>query len=160
MKFYKPISIDVTKCSAFAERASRCSELAVHIKGTCIPAAYFSCSLSIYLRLFLPLVDYTVIHTSPDLEIQFDSAWNEKLHPRCSGVEHGSARFINPVSAKRDWKICETRVAGLKEVCLENFQSATSLAKCVFYVYNLSIYIKRCGWARRRWTFRANLPRY
>lgn len=73
-------SVDVTKCSVLVERASRRSEPAAHIKGTCIPAAYFSLPFSIYLShyTFLPLVGYTQLyHTGPDLEIQFDSAWNE-----------------------------------------------------------------------------------
>lgn len=83
----------------------------MHIKGLRVLAVYFSLfplSLSLSLREL-----HTVIYTGPNLEIQFDSAWNESRNSVRVAVrrEHGSARFINPVSAKHDWKIRKARVS-------------------------------------------------
>lgn len=140
-------SVDVTKCSVLVERASRRSEPAAHIKGTCIPAAYFSLPLSIYLShyTFLPLVTHSYTTPAPTWKsnsILHEMSLETPLASR-RAAEHGSARFINSVSVKCDWKIREARVPDLRGARLENFQSA--IRHFARKMHFLRLHTKRCG---------------
>lgn len=149
---------------------SRWKSVAAHIKGIRASPSRISLSLSLsiylHLYLFLPFVDYTQLYTPVPTwksnsilhEMNLETPLASRRGAAWHNVEHGSACFINPVSAKRDWKIRKARVLDLRGARLENFQSAIRHQRRSRNTFSISMH-KATTRTRNCWIFRANPPR-
>lgn len=132
----------------------------MHIKGLRVPTPYISPSHSLSLsspsRSLRGL--HTVIYTGPDLEIQFDSAWNESGNSVRVAARSTARRALLILSARNMIEKFAKRVCAIsKRRSSWEFskRDVTSFAKYIFCI----VHIKRLDRASLGKNFRADPPR-
>lgn len=119
---------DVTKCNELAEKAWRRYER-TYIKGT--------------QRATSVLLSSWVTHsytTGSDLEIQFDSAWNESGNLPLVAVRRTALLILSVW--KCDWRIRRTRVCDRELLRFINLKSFID-SKIVYRIHFLYVYMRR-----------------